>query len=138
MADTSKNTFLGRGWSFPPQFDEHTMGLRMSENDDDIREGLYILLSTLPGERLMFPEYGCDLHGQVFQTITNATKTVIRDLIITAIVRYEPRVTVLDIQIDDSDQMSGRLDIHIEYEVIGINSRKNMVYPFYLVEGTDL
>lgn len=136
--NTQKNSFLGRGWSFPPQFGENTQGLRLSEDDEDIREALFILLSTLPGERLMNPDYGCDLHGQVFQTITNSSKTIIRDLISTAIIQHEPRVIIQSIDIDDSDQMNGRIDISISYEVKGINSRRNMVYPFYLVEGTEI
>lgn len=134
----NNNSFLGTGWSFPPQFLDAHQGIRMSKDDDDIREALYILLSTLPGERLMNPDYGCDLHSQVFNGISNSTKTKIEDLITTAILYFEPRVTLVDITIDDSDQINGKLDVYLTYEVNGINSRKNMVYPFYLAEGTDL
>ena len=137
-SNNRKNSFLGRGWSFPPQFPNATEGVKMSEDDDDIKEALFILLSTLPGERLMNPDYGCDLHSQVFNNINNSTKTVIIDLITTAILHHEPRITVISIEIDDRDQIAGRLDIELNYEVKGINSRKNMVYPYYLVEGTDI
>ena len=44
----------------------------------------------------------------------------------------------MSIDVDSSQKMSGRLDIYLSYEVNGINSRRNMVYPFYLVEGTDI
>jgi len=134
----NNNSFLGTGWSFPPQFLDPHQGVRMSKDDEDIREALYILLSTLPGERLMNPEYGCDLHSQVFSGISNSTKTVIEDLITTAILYFEPRVTLVSINIDDSDQINGKLDVYLTYQVNGVNSRKNMVYPFYLAEGTDL
>lgn len=138
MNSKKQKSFLGSGWSFPPQFLDSTQGIKMSHDDEDIREGLFILLSTLPGERLMNPEFGCDLHSQVFQNINNSTINTIKDLISTAILYFEPRVTILSIDVDSSQQMSGRLDVYLSYEVKGINSRRNMVYPFYLVEGTDI
>lgn len=131
-------SFLGSGWSFPPRFLESTEGLELSHDDRDIAESIFILLSTTPGERVMNPGYGCDLHSMVFSTITNSTKTRIEDLIATAILYYEPRVNLVAITIDDKDQLEGKLNINITYEIKGTNSRKNMVYPFYLTEGTDI
>ena len=110
----------------------------MSQDDDDIAESLYILLSTIPGERLMNPEYGCDLQSQVFQNINNSTKVIIEDIIATAILYFEPRIRLIGVNVDDQGQMSGLVNVSITYEVKGVNSRKNMVYPFYLAEGTDL
>ena len=54
-------SFLGRGWSFPPRFDDRQYTIMMVEEEEDIRQSLRILFSTLPGERLMKPDYGCDL-----------------------------------------------------------------------------
>lgn len=138
MADDNQKSFLGSGWSFPPRFSENIQGVEMSHNEDDIAESIFILLSTLPGERLMNPEYGCDLHSQVFQNINNTTKTVIEDLIATAILYFEPRVRLIAVKVDDTGQLGGKVNVNITYEVKGVNSRRNMVYPFYLAEGTDL
>jgi len=138
MAEDNQKSFLGSGWSFPPRFLDNTQGIEMSKDDDDIAESLYILLSTLPGERLMNPEYGCDLHSQVFQNITNSTKVIIEDLISTAILYFEPRVRLISVDVDDRGQVQGMITVSITYEVKGVNSRRNMVYPFYLAEGTDL
>jgi phage baseplate assembly protein W len=110
----------------------------MSRDDDDIAESLHILLSTVPGERLMNPEYGCDLQSQVFQNINNSTKVIIEDLIATAILYFEPRVRLIAVDVDERGQLSGVVSVSITYEVKGVNSRRNMVYPFYLAEGTDL
>jgi phage baseplate assembly protein W len=131
-------SFLGSGWSFPPRFMESTDGLEISHNDTDIAESIFILLSTTPGERVMHPKYGCDLQRMVFASITTSTKTKIEDMIVTAILYFEPRVKVVAVNIDDSDQMNGKLSISIIYEIKGTNSRKNMVYPFYLTEGTEV
>lgn len=138
MAEDNQKSFLGSGWSFPPRFLDSSQGIEMSKDDDDIAESLYILLSTLPGERLMNPEYGCDLHSQVFQNINNSTKVIIEDLIATAILYFEPRVRLISVDVDDRGQMHGMITVSITYEVKGVNSRRNMVYPFYLAEGTDL
>ena len=138
MAEDNQKSFLGSGWSFPPRFLDSTQGIAMSHDDNDIAESLYILLSTLPGERIMNPEYGCDLHSQVFQTISASTRVIIEDLIATAILYFEPRIRLISIKVDESRQVNGRINVSILYEVKGVNSRKNMVYPFYLAEGTEL
>jgi len=137
MAENHKS-FLGTGWAFPPQFLDSLGGAKMSNGEEDIRESLYILLTTTPGERVMNPAYGCDLHSQVFQNITPNTLTIIEDMIATAILMFEPRVRVEAINIDTSMQIEGRLNIEIIYEIKGINSRKNLVYPFYLAEANDM
>ncbi len=138
MAEENNKSFLGTGWSFPPRFLKSQNGIEMSKDDDDISESLYILLSTLPGERLMNPEYGCDLHSQVFNNINTTTKVIIEDLIATAILYFEPRVRLIEVDVSEQGQLDGIVNVRITYEVKGINSRRNMVYPFYLAEGTDL
>jgi hypothetical protein len=131
-------SFLGSGWSFPPRFMESTDGLELSHNDQDIAESIFILLSTTPGERVMNPKYGCDLQSMVFSNMSTSNKTRIEDMINTAILYFEPRVRVVGITINSPDQLNGKLEISITYDIKGTNSRKNMVYPFYLSEGTDI
>ena len=131
-------SFLGSGWSFPPRFMESTDGLELSHNEQDIAESIFILLSTTPGERVMNPKYGCDLQSMVFSTISNSNKTRIEDMINTAILYFEPRIRVVAIKIESPDQLNGKLEINITYDIKGTKSRKNMVYPFYLSEGTDI
>jgi hypothetical protein len=131
-------SFLGSGWSFPPRFMESTDGLELSHNDQDIAESIFILLSTTPGERVMNPKYGCDLQSMVFSSMSTSNKTRIEDMINTAILYFEPRVRVVGITINSPDQLNGKLEISITYDIKGTNSRKNMVYPFYLSEGTDI
>jgi hypothetical protein len=131
-------SFLGSGWSFPPRFMESTDGLELSHNDQDIAESIFILLSTTPGERVMNPKYGCDLQSMVFSSMSTSNKTRIEDMINTAILYFEPRVRVVGITINSPDQLNGKLEISITYDIKGTNSRKIMVYPFYLSEGTDI
>ena len=53
-------SFLGRGWSFPPDFQNDKRTTRMSEYEEDIRQSLIILFSTRVGERFN-RNYGCNL-----------------------------------------------------------------------------
>lgn len=117
---------------------ESTDGLELSHNEQDIAESIFILLSTTPGERVMNPKYGCDLQSMVFSNMSTSNKTRLEDMINTAILYFEPRVRVVAIRIENPDPLTGRLEINITYDIKGTNSRKNMVYPFYLSEGTDI
>jgi len=135
--DTSKS-FLGRGWGFPPEFNRATKAVNMLEDEADIKSSLEILLSTRLGERVMVPDYGCNLDELLFKPLTLTLKTYVIDLIKTAILYYEPRIDLNKIAIDPTDELEGVLLINLEYTVRATNSRKNMVYPFYKAEGNEL
>lgn len=137
MANVDK-AFLGTGWSFPPEFHRHadTLGASMVSDEEDIRESLRILMSTRPGERVMQPGYGCGLHGRIFDSITESAVTRIKDLIERAVLFYEPRITLESIDINTEDVLEGVLKIQLNYRVRQTNSRSNIVYPFYYLEGS--
>ncbi len=110
----------------------------MVSEEEDIREALGILLSTHPGERIMHPTYGCGLKGMVFETINAATRTQIMSLIERAVLFHEPRIQLDRVDVHVADALGGRVDITLEYTVRTTNTRANMVYPFYLIEGTNI
>lgn len=132
MLDTS---FLGRGWSFPVSFSKSGHA-KMSEHEDDIEESLRILLNTYPGERTMQPEFGSRLRDYCFEAYSLRTETLIKDEISKSILLNEPRVDVEDIVVEQTDAV-GVLRINIVYVVCSTNSRRNLVFPFYLNEATD-
>src|SRR5438270_5139000 len=134
MADS----FLGTGWSFPPTFDTTANSVIMTSDEADIQVSLQILLATRKGERVMVPGYGCNLDEMLFEPLTTTFKTYIKDLINTAILYYEPRISVDKIDLDDTGEVEGRILISIDYTVRSTNSRFNFVYPFYKNEGTEL
>jgi uncharacterized protein len=129
-------SFLGTGWSFPPAFTKE--GVILVSEYKDISESLYILLSTTPGERIMRPEYGCDLKRLIFEGITASSVGYVKETIRRAILFFEPRIDVEEIKISDADSQKGGVEILITYHVRGTNSRTNMVFPYYLNEGTNL
>lgn len=134
---TADLSFLGTGWRFPPEFSRRGK-VHMVSADEDIRESLRILLGTTPGERVMQPSFGCGLKSHVYDSINESTITILKDVIERAILFFEPRVVLDHILVDSGAAMEGRLDFQIVYTVISTNTRHNIVYPFYLREGTDV
>jgi len=134
----NEQTFLGIGWSFPPEFKENTKAVTMLTDEEDIKSSLEILLSTKVGERIMQPKYGCNMDELLFSPLNRTLKTFVSELIKTAILYHEPRIDVEKIDITKGDDLSGELLVLIDFKVRATNSRINMVYPFYKLEGTDL
>ena len=130
-------SFLGTGWRFPPEFSRRGK-VHMVSAEEDIRESLRILLGTTPGERVMQPSFGCGLKSHVYDSINESTLTILKDVIERAILFFEPRVLLERIITDSSMAMEGRLDFQLHYTIISTNTRHNIVYPFYLREGTDV
>jgi hypothetical protein len=131
-------SFIGTGWSFPPAFDLQLKAVKTSSDEQDIQESLKILLSTRLGERIMVPKYGCNLEDLLFSPLDLTLKTFIGEQIKTAILFFEPRITLDKIDISEGDELAGELLILIDYRVRTTNSRKNLVFPFYKEEGTDI
>ena len=95
----SKKAFLGTGWGFPPEFSKGRNEVIMTSNEEDIQKSLQILLTTQLGERVMLPEYGCNLEELLFEKLNRTLITYVTDLIRTAILYHEPRIDVLKIDI---------------------------------------
>jgi phage baseplate assembly protein W len=137
--DIEKNSFLGRGWSFPPTFKKTTVeaSVVMVEEEEDIKESLKILLSTIKGERIMEPDYGSNMEDLLFEPLTVSFAKRMSVAIEKAILFYEPRIVTNDVSFrQDTDE--GLVELKIEYTIIATNSRRNIVYPYYKNEGTDL
>lgn len=139
MVDVDK-AFLGIGWSFPPEFHKRAdaLGVKMVAEEEDIGESLRILLSTNPGERVMQPSYGCGLKAMVFATINERTITELKDIIERAVLFFESRITLEDIDVNTEDALDGILKIQLNYSVRKTNTRSNIVYPFYFREGSQV
>ena len=141
----TNNSFLGRGWSFPPTFQTYNKQVELVSDEEDIHQSLEILLSTTPGERIMQPDFGCELKTMVFDSITESMITKVQNAVERAILFFEPRISLEDVQVlindDPLEQNSvydGVLFIHIDYFIRQINTRSNMVYPFYYIEGSNV
>ncbi len=134
----NKKAFLGIGWDFPPEFSEDLNEVNMISDEEDIKSSLEILLSTRLGERVLLPNYGCNLQDLLFEKLDRTLITYTKDKIQTAILYHEPRIDVISIDISETNPLGGQLVIKIEYKIRATNSRTNVVFPFYKGEGTDV
>lgn len=133
-----QQNFLGRGWSFPPTFDYDTGSVQMLEEVEDIYSSLHILLTTITGERIMQPRFGCNLEELLFESIDTSLKTLIIDKIETSILYFESRIKPLRIDLIDDLELEGKLLIEVDFLVKSTNSRFNFVFPFYKNEGSQI
>jgi uncharacterized protein len=135
--DLSRPDFLGRGWSFPVTVDGDGR-VAMTGSDDSIRQSIWSILSTAPGERVMRPAFGCPLHDLVFAVNDHATAAEVSAAVREALAIWEPRVDVIDVVATPGAASTADPDapevllIAIDYEVRATNSRFNLVYPFYM------
>ena len=126
--------FLGIGWKFPIKLDSSGK-FKLSKYEEDIEESIRIILGTIPGERVMQPEFGCGIYEYVFSTINISNLALIEEEVKKALTLYEPRIEIIKIKASADTNREGLVLIEIEYRVISTNTRQNLVYPFYLTEG---
>ncbi len=133
------NSFLGTGWSFPPAFNAGSGAVEMVSEVEDINQSLGILLSTSLGERVMQPDYGCNLNDYMFEALSADLIGIIKHHVENSILYYEPRIIAERVTVttaDSSDLLEGKFTIMVEYLIPKTNSRFNYVYDYYLNEAT--
>lgn len=135
--ETGKS-FLGRGWSFPPNFNKELGTVELVSELEDIRQSLQIYLSTRRGERLMRLDYGSFIHENIYDPARTTQLNYLAEQLRKDIRRYEPRVIVIQVEVDDSQRDEGIIQFKINYEVQANNVRDNIVFPYYILEGTHI
>ncbi len=133
-----EKTFLGIGWSFPPTFNKESSDVKMVSDETDIKESLEIYFNTKLGERIMRPNYGCVIHEHIFDKIDESILNILSFELTQNIGQIEPRIIIEKIEIKQSNIENGELQISIEYKIISSNVRDNIVFPFYINEGTNI
>lgn len=101
-------------FSFPQIINRVSGKIEMSDNVQSINECLGILLRTRPGELLGDPEWGCNLITRVFQYNGVIIGELIKEDILDAVRKYEPRIdmTPNDIVLVEDTNL---LQIYIQY-----------------------
>ncbi|HEY7199041.1 MAG TPA: GPW/gp25 family protein [Candidatus Dormibacteraeota bacterium] len=94
-----------------------TGGLAMVEMGESVRQGIFLLLTTIPGERLMRPDYGCDLHQLVFSPNDETTAGLAIHYVRRALELFEPRVDIVRLDAGANPDDPGRLDVTLDYRI---------------------
>jgi uncharacterized protein len=136
----------GRGWPFPVKpgvqiagrdGSPRLAGLGFLSGPEKVRQAIWIVLSTSPGERQMHPDFGCGIHDLVFQPNTSGVRGLVQVKVREALARWEPRIDVLDVRVGAPPEAPNVMTIDIDYRLRSNNAVFNLVYPFYLAEGVE-
>ena len=121
---------LGQGLGQPVAPDD-TGRLPFVSGPEKVRQSIFTLLDTDPGERVMRPDLGCGLRRYLMAPNNPATRAAIAREITQALGRWEPRIQLLDIHVSPTDDRAMVL-IEIHYAQV-LDARQDvLVYPFYL------
>lgn len=127
---------IGTGWRFPVRINSRG-GFSYSSGEQDIQEAIWIILGTAPGERQMLPHFGCGIHDYVFAPNSPTTQGNIAHEVRRALTNWEPRIDVLDVQVNSASEEQNKVLIRVDYRVRSTNAFHNLVYPFYIKEGRE-
>ena len=111
------------GPSIPMEHDSSTGYTMNSSIVAEINQNFKMLILTMPGERVMIPDYGVGLKKFLFarfgEDIYSQIKTRINDQVST----YMPIIKIGQILFDDSEMDRNIIGIRIEYSIpsLGVN-----------------
>lgn len=134
----SENSFLGAGWSFPPSFDNSNFCVSLTERENNIDQSIDLILQTPRNGRSLVPDFGSELRKFLFQHPDNSLKDEIASSVTATLLNNEPRIEVNTVKVGLLDNNDNTLGIAIDYTVKSTNTRHNHVFPFSLLEGTNL
>lgn len=126
---------MGCGISFPPRVDAVTGRMMMCSQEEDIKEAVRIILFTGKGERAMRPDFGCGIRKYAFSSLSMIDRKGMEEEIRTALVRFEPRITEIEVTVDCGRIGGGEVQIQVSYVVRSTNNPYNLVFPYYVNEG---
>ena len=130
-SDANNREFLGQGISYPLQFNQKGE-LALAKGVTDIEQAIRIILGTMPGERIMRPEFGSRIHELVYAPNNAATRSLAAYYVQEALDRWEPRIDVLEVNIIPEAEQLGVLQIEIRYQIKDTYDERSIIYPFYL------
>ena len=106
--------------------------ISMVAGEESVRQALLLLISTRPGERVMRPEYGCDLHRLVFAPNDLTTHGLAIFAVRQAVERWERRVEILNLDTELDPDRPDRLSIVLDYRVRTGEEAGRLVVPLQL------
>jgi uncharacterized protein len=125
---------LGSGWAFPIGVDARGR-VALARREKDIDEAIRMILLTPKGQRVMRPEFGCQIHDLIFAPNDATTAGLATYYVEDALAMWEPRIRVLEVDASADSYDPARLLITIRYEVLATYDQRSLVFPFYRIPG---
>src|SRR4051812_4557380 len=133
---SNNGEFLGKGFRFPVSINLNG-GVSSSALEENVRQSIFIILGTAPGERIRRPDFGCRIHDLMFAPNNPITAARAEIYCEEAIYKYEPRISSLSVRARPNPAHPNRLDLNIEFTIAEHNNKRNLVFPFYLKDPDE-
>lgn len=82
---------------------------------EQIKSNYRNLILTKKGERMMQPEFGCDIHNMLFENITEDMLETVRFAIVSATERWMPFLEVRELDVVSLKEEPNKIDITVSY-----------------------
>jgi phage baseplate assembly protein W len=126
--------FLGTGWAFPVGVDARGR-IAVAREEQDIDQAIRMILLTPKGQRVMRPDFGCDIHELMFAPNNGTMASLAAFYVEDALTMWEPRIQLLDVRAYADSEDASRLLVEINYQIKATHDRRSLVYPFYSIPG---
>lgn len=124
--------FVGQGLAFPLQVNPRGE-LALVTGSTDIEQSIGIILGTIPGERVMRPNFGCRAWELIFAPNNAATQSLLVAYVRQALEFWEPRIEINDVLVNQDAEDPSVLLVEIQYEIKTTHDQRSIVYPFYIM-----
>ncbi len=90
------------------------------KNESSIARSVRNIALTLPGEKFFNENFGSRVSKSLFENLDDASALAIKDEIDNSIRNYEPRVSLINVEVNP-DYDNNSFDVKIIYRIIGID-----------------
>lgn len=125
-----------KGWDFPVRIDDETGRVKIAEDDENIKKGVYIILNTSNNERKGVPNFGADIKPLLFNAVDTTLTMDLESRVIDAVRRYEEHIKSLDVEVDESSSSKGTVNVKVIYTT-DINDQVDKVEQDFSIENSD-
>ncbi len=126
------HSYVGRRIGFPIHLGDRNQ-LATVTDDTAIRQAIYVIVNTVPGERVMRPEFGCEIHRCIFSPANSQTASLAQRYVREALTRWEPRIELREVVVTPGNYDYGELLVEVSYVIKGSNDPRSLVFPYYLI-----
>jgi len=121
---------LGTGWAFPVGPDARGR-IGLISGVKTVEQAMLMVLMTPRGQRVMRPEYGCQIHELIFAPNDASTLGLASYYVHEALTIWEPRIELQDVDADIDPDHPERIVIRVRYRMRSDHSEQSLVFPFY-------
>lgn len=131
---TMEPDWLGKGFRWPLTIDG-AGGLAITSGVNLVEQSMRIIIGTAPGDYVLWPDFGCRAHERVFDPASPDTAGLLAADVRDALMRWEPRIEVIDVRAAAAGADRSRIEVTITYRIRGTRDARVLTYPFYLETG---